>query len=118
MNAAPARPGGGNGMAVVVGVLAVILGAGLWAVVTAVTAHELSLLAAGIGALIGLAMFTARPTSMGIAAVAALLTVIGCAVGEFFALPDYAAHAHGLRFASLVNLELHHPRVFFDSLGA
>jgi hypothetical protein len=116
MNEAAARPRGGNGKAIVIGILAMILGAGLWAVVTAVTEHEFSLVAIGVGALVGLTMFAARPTSSGIAVVAALLTVVGCALGEFLAIPAYVAHKDGLAFGKLVNLELHHPKLYFDSL--
>jgi hypothetical protein len=116
MNEASARPRGGNGKAIIFGILAMILGAVLWAVVTVVTEHEFTLVAVGIGALVGLSMFSARPTSMGIAAVAALLTVIGCALGEFLAIPAYVAHKEGIDFGKLINLELTHPNLYFDSL--
>jgi hypothetical protein len=116
MNEAPARPRGGNGKAIALGVLAMIIGAGLWAVVTVVTEREFSLVAIGIGALVGLTMFSAKPTSTGIAAVAALLTVIGCALGEFLAIPAYVSHKEGIGFGKLINLELKEPRLYFDSL--
>jgi hypothetical protein len=116
MNEASARPRGGNGKAIGLGILAMILGAALWAVITVVTEHEFSLVAVGIGALVGLTMFSARPTSTGIAAVAALLTVIGCALGEFLAIPAYVAHKEGIGFGKLINLELKQPKLYFDSL--
>jgi hypothetical protein len=116
MNEASARPRGGNGKAIGLGILAMILGAALWAVITVVTEHEFSLVAIGIGALVGLTMFSARPTSTGIAAVAALLTVIGCALGEFLAIPAYVAHKEGTGFGKLINLELKQPKLYFDSL--
>ena len=59
------RPSGGNGKTILVGLLAMILGAGLWAVITAVTVREFSIVAMGIGALIGLAMHSTRPTNRG-----------------------------------------------------
>jgi hypothetical protein len=116
MNQTSAQPRGGNGKAIIIGFLAMILGAGLWALVTVVTAHEFSLVAIGVGALVGLAMFSARPTSTGIAAAAALLTVLGCALGEFLAVPAYVAHKDGISFTKLVNLELSHPKLYFDAL--
>ncbi|MDN3355414.1 hypothetical protein [Actinomadura sp. DC4] len=116
MNEPSAPPRGGNGKAIVIGVLATLLGAGLWAVVTVLTEHEFSLVAIGVGALVGLAMFSARPTSAGVAVVAALLTVIGCALGEFLAIPAYVAHKSDLAFSRLISLELHHPKLYFDSL--
>jgi len=118
MNEASAQPRGGNGKAIIFGILAMILGAGLWAVVTVVTEHEFSLVAIGVGALVGLLMFSARPTSTGIAVVAALLTVVGCALGEFLAIPAYVAHKDGIAFSKLINAELNHPNLYFDSLDA
>ncbi len=117
MNPASAQPRGGNGKAIVFGILAMILGAGVWALVTVVIEHEFSLVAFGVGALVGLAMYAARPTSMGVAAVAALLAVAGCALGEFLAVPAYVAHKDGLSFSKLLSLEVHHPKIFFDSLS-
>ena len=115
MNEAPARPRGGNGKAIALGVLAMIIGAGLWAVVTVVTEREFSLVAIGIGALVGLTMFSAKPTSTGIAAVAALLTVIGCAARGVPRDPG-AMSRTGDRLRKLINLELKEPRLYFDSL--
>ncbi|MFB9836871.1 hypothetical protein [Actinoallomurus acaciae] len=113
MHESSARPRGGNGKAIAAGLLAMILGAALWAVITVVTAHEFSLVAIGVGALVGLTMFAARPSSTGIALVAALFTVIGCALGDFLA---YAAHKDHIAFSRLINVEMHHPKLYFDSL--
>jgi hypothetical protein len=116
MNEASAQPSGGNGKAIAIGILAMILGAAIWAVITVVTAHEFSLVAIGVGALVGVLMYAARPTSSGIAVVAALLTVAGCALGQFLALPAYVAHKEHVGFGKLVNAELQHPDLYFDSL--
>jgi hypothetical protein len=116
MHESSARPSGGNGKAIVLGFLAMILGAALWAVVTVVTAHEFSLVAIGVGALVGLTMFAARPSSGGIAVVAALFTVIGCALGEFLAIPAYVSHKSDIAFSKVLSVEAHHPKVYFDSL--
>lgn len=116
MHESSARPSGGNGKAIVLGFLAMILGAALWAVITVVTAHEFSLVAIGVGALVGLTMFAARPSSTGIALVAALFTVIGCALGEFLAIPAYVSHKDHIAFSKLINVEAHRPKLYFDSL--
>lgn len=118
MHTTSARPGGGNGKAVVLGVLAMLAGAALWAVITVVTSHEFSLVAIGVGALVGLTMFAARPTSAGIAVVAALLTVVGCALGEFLAIPAYVARNGRGSFSRVLGMEVHHPNLYFDALGA
>jgi hypothetical protein len=116
MNEAPAPPRGGNGKAVALGILAMLLGAALWAVITIVTGYRFGLMPIGVGALVGLTMFSARPTSTGIAAVAALLTVIGGALGEFLAIPAYAAHERGIGYGKLINLQLKQPRLALEAV--
>jgi hypothetical protein len=116
MNEAPASPRGGNGKAVALGILAMLLGAALWAVITIVTGYRFGLMPIGVGALVGLTMFSARPTSTGIAAVAALLTVIGGALGEFLAIPAYVAHEKGIGFGKLIDLQLKQPRLSLEAV--
>jgi hypothetical protein len=108
MNEASAQPSGGNGKSIAIGILAMIIGAALWAVITVATSHEFSLVAIGVGALIGVAMYAARPTSMGIAVAAAGLTVIGCALGEFLAIPAYVARKTDLGSGTALRTELDH----------
>jgi hypothetical protein len=117
MNQAAGRPSGGNGKAIVIGIGAMLLGAVIWAVITALTKHEFSLVAIGVGALIGLAMFTARPTSGGIALVAALLTIVGCALGDFLALGALIAQRTSASFMDVLNAEVKHPGPVFHALG-
>jgi hypothetical protein len=116
MNEASARPRGGNGRALAIGVGAMFLGAVIWALITAVTDREFSLVAIGVGALIGLSMFTARPTSIGIAAAAALLTLIGCFLGEIMAFAAYISQRRQIGFFTVVSAELHHLREFLTAL--
>jgi hypothetical protein len=116
MNEASVQPSGGNGKAIVLGILAMILGAAIWAAITVVTEHEFSLVAIGVGALVGLTMYAAKPSSSGIAVVAALLTVIGCALGEFLALPAYVARKEHVGFTKLLNYEASHLGGFFRAL--
>jgi hypothetical protein len=117
MNEAAARPSGGNGKAVVIGIGAMLLGAAIWAAITALTKHEFSLVAIGVGALIGLAMFSARPTSSGIAVVAALLTIVGCAIGDFLAVGALVASQTSASFTDILNAEVKHPGPIFEALG-
>jgi hypothetical protein len=94
-----------------------LLGAIIWAVITALTKHEFSLVAIGVGALIGLAMFTARPTSAGIAVLAALLTLIGCALGEFLAAAAVVSQQSPVSFTEVLKLEFQHLGPFLQALG-
>ena len=72
------------GRAVVVGVAACLVGAVLWAVVTAVTRVQIGWMAIGIGALVGLSM---RRFGRGVEAhfgyVGAGLALFGCLLGNF-----------------------------------
>lgn len=111
------RRSGGNGKAVAIGIGAMLLGAIVWAVITATTKHEFSAVAIGVGALIGLSMFTARPTKSSVALVAALLTFIGCALGEFLAVAALAAHDGGISFGQALNVESQHLGTVFKALG-
>jgi hypothetical protein len=112
-----APAGGGNGKAIAFGVGVMFLGAIGWALIGAVTKHEFSLVAIGIGALIGVAMYAARPTSIGIAVVAAVLTIIGCALGEFLAIAFVGGHEAGIGVGQALKLELQHPKeLYFNSL--
>lgn len=115
MYAAAPAPSGGNGKAILIGLLAMCVGAVGWAVVSAVTEHTWSIVAIGVGALIGLSMFAARPTSAGIAVAAAVFTVIGCALGELLIFPIYA-QIHSFSSPTLVlKSELKHLPHFFAS---
>jgi hypothetical protein len=112
-----ASTGGGNGKAIAIGFGALFVGAIAWALIGALTKHEFSLVAIGIGALIGVAMYSARPTSAGIAVVAAIYTIIGCAIGEFLAIAFVGGHEAGLGFGQAAKLELQHPKeLYFNSL--
>lgn len=112
-----APTGGGNGKAIAIGFGALFLGAIAWALIGAVTKHEFSIVAIGIGALIGFAMYTARPSSTGVAAAAAVFTIIGCALGEFLAIAFVGGHEAGVGFGEAVKLELEHPKeLYFNSL--
>src|SRR3569833_2668105 len=105
MHTTSARLGGGNGKAVVFGVHTKHNNTTQWVVISVVTSHEFSLVAIGVGALVGLTMVAARPTSAGIAVVAALLTVVGCALGEFLGIPAYVARNGRGSFSRVLGME-------------
>ncbi|MEW5796995.1 MAG: hypothetical protein AB1772_11625 [Candidatus Zixiibacteriota bacterium] len=74
------------GMAVFGGSLAAIVGAVLWAVVTAVTQWQIGFMAIGVGFLVGLAvrkMGQGVTTAFGV--VGAVLSLAGCLVGNYLA---------------------------------
>lgn len=72
-----------SGRAIVAGLLAALLGAGIWTAVVAMTGFEVGWVAWGLGALVGFAMsrFTAqRSAQLGV--YAAVLAVLGLAIGK------------------------------------
>lgn len=111
-----ASTGGGNGRAIAIGFGAMFLGALVWALIGALTKHEFGLIAIGIGLLIGLAMYTARPTSPGVAAVAAVWTLIGCAIGEIFAFAFVFGDATGIGFSEALKTTMEHLGSFFTDV--
>ena len=72
-----------SGRAIIAGLLAALLGAGIWTAVVAMTGFEVGWVAWGLGALVGFAMsrFTAqRSAQLGV--YAAVLAVLGLAIGK------------------------------------
>ena len=85
MSFPPPRPAPppSSGRAIVAGLLAALLGAGIWTAVVAMTEYEVGWVAWGVGALVGFAMskFTGqRSAQLGV--YAAVLAVLGLAIGK------------------------------------
>ncbi|HEU5161095.1 MAG TPA: hypothetical protein VFU43_29125 [Streptosporangiaceae bacterium] len=108
-----ASTGGGNGKAIAIGFGAMFLGATAWALIGALTKHEYAFVAIGIGLLIGLGMYTARPSSPGVAAAAAVFTLLGCALGEIFAFAFVLGDATGIGFSQALKSVMENLGSFF-----
>jgi hypothetical protein len=79
------------------GLVAAVAGAGLWALITLATNHQIAWMAVGVGFLVGWAIRVAgrgRHTVFGI--VGAALAVGGCAVGNLLVVIVIAARQFGL----------------------
>lgn len=85
------------------GLLAAIVGAGVWAAVTVATEFQIGWMAVGIGFLVGYAM---RLAGKGIApvfgAVSAVLSLLGCALGNLLTITWFIASAEGMPFMAVV----------------
>jgi hypothetical protein len=85
MSFPPPRPAPppSSGRAIVAGLLAALLGAGIWAAVVKMTEYEVGWVAWGVGALVGFAMskFTEQ-RSVQLGVYAAVLAVLGLAIGK------------------------------------
>lgn len=91
--AAPAAPRRGPSMlnGVVIGFFAAVIGAVLWAVVVGLTHYELGIVAAIVGALVGLAIARNASPHPALPVVAGVLALFACALGTL--LGDIALQA-------------------------
>lgn len=85
------------------GLFATLLGAGIWALVTVVTEYQIGFMAIGIGILVGLAM---RYTGKGIdpvhGIVGAVLSLLGCAVGNVLTFAYFIAMGEGMAYMEVL----------------
>jgi len=81
------------------GLVAALVGAGVWAAVTVATEYQIGWMAVGIGFLVGYAV---RLAGKGIApafgAISAVLSLFGCAAGNLLTVTWFIASAEGLSF--------------------
>ena len=87
------------------GVLASIVGAILWAAITVATEYQIGYMAIAVGFLVG---YTIRFMGKGIDQVfgisGAILSVIGCLLGNFFSIVGFIANAEGLGYVETLSL--------------
>lgn len=79
-------------LAIVAGAVAALAGAGIWAIITAVTNYQIGWMAVGVGVLVGMAVRRAGKgldRSFGIAG--AVLSLLGCLLGNALTVYYFAA---------------------------
>ena len=91
-------------LAILGGVVAALIGAALWAVITVTTGYQIGFMAIGVGLLVG---FTVRHLGKGttpvFGAVGALLALGGCVVGNVLAITGFIAQDEGQPFLSVLS---------------
>lgn len=93
------------GAGVVAGLAAGVAGAFIWGAIGALTAHNWSIVAFGVGILVALAVSKAAGGSgPELGGAAALITVVACLVGDVAAAYFRAAHDLGTSVGNLMNL--------------
>jgi hypothetical protein len=75
---------------------AALIGAVLWMIFVQVTGYEIGIVAIGIGFLVGQAMGATAGTSTRLPPIGALLSLLGCLVGQFLADAHFLAEAVGV----------------------
>jgi hypothetical protein len=94
---APDSPGGSLGKAVLGGLIALVVGAGLWAAISSTTGMQIGWMAIGVGFLVGFAVrWLGRGTEPVYGYLGALLALIGCLLGNVLAYSIILARFEGV----------------------
>jgi hypothetical protein len=85
------------------GLVAAMVGAGVWAAVTIATEYQIGWMAVGIGFLVGYAVrFAGKGISPVYGAASAVLSLLGCAIGNVLTFAWFIASAEGMSFMEVV----------------
>jgi hypothetical protein len=88
--------GGGLLLSTAAGLGAALVSAVIWMVVVQVTGYEVGIVAVGIGFLVGLAMASTAGTSRALAPIAAVLSLLGCVLGQALTDAHFVAQGAGV----------------------
>ena len=81
------------------GAVAALVGAGAWALVAVLTGYQIGFMAIGVGFLVGLAVqFAGKGISKIFGVMGAALALVGCLLGNYFAVVHFVGEAEGLGF--------------------
>ncbi|MDH3751464.1 MAG: hypothetical protein OEU40_12780, partial [Gammaproteobacteria bacterium] len=91
-------------MAVLAGLVAAVVGAGIWAAVTVASGYQIGWIAIGIGFAVG---FTIRIVGKGMDQIygvaGAVLSLIGCALGNLLTMTYFIADAEGIPYLEILS---------------
>lgn len=92
-------------LAFIAGLLAAAAGAGIWAGITVLTGYQIGFMAIGVGALVALSIRAAgKGLSRKFQVLGALLSLLGCAVGNFLTVCYYIAQNESMGFIEVLTL--------------
>lgn len=92
-------------LAIIAGLLAATLCAGIWAGFTVVTDYQVGVIAIGVGFLVAFSIRVAgKGLSMKFQVLGALLALLSCVAGNFFTLCYYIAQNEGMGFFEVLTL--------------
>ncbi len=90
-------------LAFIAGLLAAAAGAGIWAGITVLTGYQIGFMAIGVGALVALSIRAAgKGLSKKFQVLGALLSLLGCAVGNFLTVCYYIAQNESMGFIEVL----------------
>lgn len=88
-------------MAIIFGLLASVVSAGLWATVTVVTGYQIGYMAIAVGFLVGYTVkFAGRGNQLTFGIIGAALSLVGCVLGNYFSMVGFSAQELGTGFFS------------------
>jgi len=91
-------------LAILGGTAAAVVGAGIWAFVTAVTNWQIGFMAVGIGFLVGYAVRKlGQGVDMTFGIVGAALSLVGCALGNYLTVCAMIARQENIAFFEVLN---------------
>ncbi|MCP4379103.1 MAG: hypothetical protein GY794_23390 [bacterium] len=106
-------------MGVIGGLVAAVVGAGAWAVITVVTEYQIAWMAIGIGCLVGL---TVRGLGKGISPVFGLVgagcALLGCVLGNLMSICGFASVNESIPFFEALGLVLSNPSLTMELMTA
>lgn len=84
--------------AVLWGVIASLVGAVVWGLVSVSTGYQIGYMAIGVGFLVGLAMRRGKGITPVFGVIGALLALVSCILGDFFSIVGYAAQEYDMSY--------------------
>ena len=89
-------------LAALAGVVAAVVGAIAWAIVTVTTKYQIGFMAIGVGLLVGLAVRLANG-GKAFAILGAFLALFGCVLGNYFSIIAFASAQQHVGFFTMLN---------------
>ncbi|MBM3152361.1 MAG: hypothetical protein FJZ96_09220 [Chloroflexi bacterium] len=106
-------------LGVIAGGIAMLIGAVLWGVITYATEYQVSYMAIGLGALVGVAMHKlGRGGSLTAGIIAALLSLAGCLLGNFFFYTGAISKSEGMPFLDVLFALVIDPSIVMEIFSA
>ena len=92
-------------VAIIAGVLAGLVGAALWAIISVTTGYQIGYLAIGIGAIVGVAMrFTGKGIDQIFGISGGIIAIFSCFIGNYFSIVGYFSNQQGVDFFEILSL--------------
>jgi hypothetical protein len=91
-------------LALIGGVVAALIGAALWAVITVTTGYQIGFMAIGVGFLVGLTVgHLGKGTTQAYGIMGAVLSLAGCVIGNVLAITGFFAKSEGVPFFTVLS---------------